>query len=133
MREGSTLRQRMSAIAAVLVIGAAGSAAIVGTAHATTQPSPYTVIRVFLTDKGITLSKDRATGVTYVLFYVVNKGKLPHNLVIGAQHTKILLSGQRAQLPVAFPDPGVYILKDTVHAKSRSTAKLKVTFPVRPD
>jgi hypothetical protein len=130
VRRRSTRRLSATLVAALAVLALAGG--MVSAARATTQPSPYTVIRVFITDGQIRLSKPRATGVTYVLFYVLNQGKLPHNLVIGIQRTRVLKPGQRTQIPVAFLDPGIYYLKSTVNPTSHK-GKLLVTFPSRPD
>jgi uncharacterized cupredoxin-like copper-binding protein len=124
--------KRLNRVAAVAAAGALTVGALAGVAGATTQPSPYTVIRVSLSDTGITLSKGVASGVTYIVFYVVNKGKTTHNLVIGDQHTNVLKPGQKATFAVSFVEPGIYVLKSTLHPKTLKT-NLRVKYPVRPD
>jgi hypothetical protein len=120
---------RIAAIFAAVAIVAGASAAVAG---ATTEPSPYTVIRVSLSDNGIKLSKGIASGVTYVVFDVTNLGKVSHNLVIGNQHTNVLKPGEKATFAVSFVEPGVYVLKSTVRPKTLKTS-LRVKYPVRPD
>jgi len=120
---------RIAALFATVAVVAGASAAAAG---ATTQPSPYTVIRVSLSDNGIKLSKGIASGVTYVVFDVVNLGKVSHNLVIGDQHTNVLKPGQKATFAVSFVEPGIYVLKSTVLPKTLKT-NLRVKYPVRPD
>jgi hypothetical protein len=120
---------RFAALLATVAIIAGATAALAG---ATTEPSPYTVIRVSLSDNGIKLSKGIASGVTYVVFDVTNLGKVSHNLVIGNQHTNVLKPGEKATFAVSFVEPGVYVLKSTVKPKTLKT-NLRVKYPVRPD
>jgi uncharacterized cupredoxin-like copper-binding protein len=123
---------RFTRFAALIAAVAVTVAALAGVAGATTQPSPYMVIRVSLSDSGIKLSKGIASGVTYVVFDVVNLGKITHNLVIGNQHTSALKPGQKATFAVSFVEPGIYVLKSTLHPKTLKTS-LRVKYPVRPD
>jgi hypothetical protein len=123
---------RFTRFAALMAAVAVTVAALAGVAGATTQPSPYTVIRVSLSDTGIKLSKGIASGVTYVVFDVTNLGKASHNLVIGNQHTNVLKPGEKATFAVSFVEPGVYVLKSTIRPKTLTT-NLRVKYPVRPD
>jgi len=126
-----TSRRGRVAVMAVLA-GATIAAAVAPAVLATTEPSPYLTMKVWLTDQKVELSRNRVAGVTYVLFYVMNKGKQDHELRIVDQHTKVLKPGERTQFAVAFPDPGPYKLTSTGHPTPKPGI-LHVTFPVRPD
>jgi uncharacterized cupredoxin-like copper-binding protein len=118
---------RFSLLATIVTAGALASSAL-----ATTGPDPYAIVKVALTDEGITLSQKSVHDVTYVDFLVHNGGKLPHDFRIGGLATRQVRPGQTVHLVVAFPQYGKYKYASTVHASAKMRGAFQVYRPVTP-
>ena len=105
---------------------------VASSASATTGPDPYAIVKVALTDNGITLSQKRVHDVTYVDFLVHNGGKLRHDFRIGGVGTPQVRPGQTVHLLVSFPQYGTYKYVSTVHASPRMRGSFRVDRPVPP-
>jgi plastocyanin len=102
-------------------------------ATATTGPSPYTVVKVQITDGKMTLSKLHVSHVTFVDFIVHNTGKLTHNFSIGGYSTHALKTGQTQHLYVGFPVSGKYKYSCTLHATAGMAGSFRISEPEPPD
>ncbi len=123
---------RRLAILATLAALACGAFAALNAA-ATTGPSPYTVVKVQLTDAKIVLSKSHASHVTFVDFIVHNTGKATHNFTIGGYTTHALKTGQTQHLYVGFPVSGKYKYSCTLHATAAMAGSFHISEPTPPD
>lgn len=131
MRGLRTFRPRtaaaLAACSALTVLGFAGIA------HATTGPSPHTLVNVSISDTKLVLSRKSCADVTYVDFYLHNTGKKTHNFVIGATKSAVLRPGERVHMYVGFPVYGYYRYKVTLHAKPQMHGRFHVDSPQPPD
>ena len=72
-----------------------------------------TIIKVMTYNSSYHLSaKTAPRGV--VIFEVTNKAVFGHDFSINGHTTKVLKTGESANLRVTFPKPGHYVYKDTV-------------------
>jgi plastocyanin len=123
--------RRLALLATVAVLACGAFAAL--NASATTGPSPYTVVKVQLTDQKVALSKLLASHVTFVDFIVRNQGKATHNFTIGGFTTHALKTGQTQHLYVGFPVSGKYKYACTLHATAAMKGTFRISEPEQPD
>jgi hypothetical protein len=123
--------RRLAILATIAALACGAFTAL--NATATTGPSPYTVVRVQLSDRTIVLSKKAASHVTFVDFIVRNSGKVTHNFTIGGYSTHPLKTGQTQHLYVGFPVSGKYKYASTVHATPTMTGTFRISEPEQPD
>jgi hypothetical protein len=119
-----------AALAATVV---AVAAAAVGTALATTGPQPNYLVNVTITDTKFVVNKGGVSHQTYVDFLVRNRGKVPHNFVIGGLTTGVLKPGQTVHLLVGFPVVGHYTYRSTLNPKPTLKGVFKVEYPLPPE
>ena len=110
---------RLSAVAAAVLAAATVAAPAPALARTsgprTTGPDPYVVIAVTVTDAQLHLSAVVSHKVHVIAFRVVNRGKKPHNFVIGVVRGKTLKPGATEHLVAYFPDFGRYRFSCTVN------------------
>lgn len=116
----------------VLVPAAAVAAALVAVSIAVASgPSASnvrtTVVRVSMYEMDFKLSK-RVVRPGWVVFKVVNSGKLEHDFRLNGKGTPMLGAGERATLKVRFPKRGTFTFLCTVegHAGAGMIGKLIV-------
>src|SRR2546429_5131499 len=107
------------ALAALMM---AGSAAGIVTARGDASPTASNAtirIKVVATEFKFAFSRRSVPAGSTVIFTVVNKGKISHDLKIGGKKTPTLNPGQSATLKVKFTKKGRYAFLCTVlgHAK----------------
>lgn len=123
--------RRLALLATIAALASGAFAAL--NASATTGPSPYTVVKVQVTDQKLVLSKLLATHVTFVDFIVHNGGKATHNFTIGGFTTRALKTGQTQHLYVGFPVSGKYKFASTLHATPAMKGTFRISEPEQPD
>lgn len=123
--------QRFVALAGAAVVMV--SAAIAGTAGATTGPAPHTLVNVAISDKAIKLSKNNTSDVTFVDFYLHNVGKVAHTMVIGREESVIVRPGQRVHFYVGFPVYGWYPYHVKLHGTPKMKGRFHIDSPEPPD
>ena len=111
----------------LLVLGAFASSPSARTR--TTGPDQFLQINVTLTDTNVKLSTKVVKRAQTVYFNVTNRGKLPHNFVIGGNTTIVLKHGKTDTFVVAFTERGKYGYKCTVNATKAMHGFIKVTTP----
>jgi plastocyanin len=125
------MSSRLAILATIAALACGAFAAM--NATATTGPSPYTVVKVQITDGKMVLSKLHVSHVTFVDFVVHNAGKQSHNFSIGGYSTHALKTGQTQHLYVGFPVSGKYKYSCTLHATAQMTGLFHISEPAPPD
>lgn len=125
------MSRRLTVLAAIAALALGAFAAT--DASATTGPSPYTVVRVQITDGKLVLSKLHVSHVTFVDFIVHNSGKATHNFSIGGYSTHALKTGQTQHLYVGFPVSGKYKYSTTLHGTPKMSGLFHISEPELPD
>ncbi len=108
-------------------------AVVAGVALATTGPGPHTLVKVVITDHSIKLSRKRVRDVTFVDFYLHNRGKRSHNLVVGASKSVVVRPGGRVHFYVGFPVYGWYRYHVALHGKRNMKGRFHIESPQPPD
>jgi len=118
-----SLTARLTAIAALVAVGAVVAAPALGArAHATA-----TSVTVTASEFKFKLSKASVPHGT-VIFTVVNKGKLPHDFKIGGKKTALVKPGKSAKLTVTLKaGKAPYLCTVAGHAAAGMKGTLKVT------
>jgi uncharacterized cupredoxin-like copper-binding protein len=124
------LRVRIAAGLTVALVGAVSVVALTGTAAAskTAVPAP-TKITVTATEFDFTFSKVSLKKPGKVIFTVINKGQIAHNLQFKTLHktTKMLQPGQKTTLTVTFKKGSFsYLCTVPRHAEQGMAGSFKV-------
>jgi len=113
--------------AAVLILLATGIQR--GVAAAAQKASKPTAVRVVMTEYHFTLSR-RTVPVGTVIFTLVNKGELPHNMSFNGpfifKRSPLVDPGSTYRLKVTFKKPGSYPFVCTPHFKLGMAGTLRV-------
>lgn len=126
--------QKRTKLAAAAAAGVAVIAtAVAGSASATTGPAPHVLVNVVITDKTVKLSTNHTADITYVDFYLHNRGKLSHTLVMGAAKSVVVKPGQRVHFYVGFPEFGWYSYHVGLHGKKSQKGRFHINSPQPPD
>ena len=101
---------------AALAAGAVGAARL----NAATPPLKTTTVRVVMTEYRFALTP-KVVPVGNVVFKIVNKGRIPHNMVfqgpIVYAHSPLVQPGQSYTLKIRVRKPGPYHFVCTLHFK----------------
>jgi plastocyanin len=104
-----------------LAVGALIAATVTaGVLMAATPPVKITTVRVVMTEYRFALSK-RVVPVGIVIFKIVNKGQVAHNMVFSGPivyaRSPLLQPGQSSTLKIRVKKPGPYHFTCTLHFK----------------
>lgn len=118
-------------VTALTVVGAvlASAGGVASGGPAAPRQAAKTVITVTARDFRFTFSRTSVKHGTTVVFHLVNKGAVGHNLKLGGKVTKLIEHAKTANLTLKFTKAGTYTYLCTVpgHAASGMKGKLKVT------
>lgn len=100
----------------VLLAAIAASCAVLpGSGEATTRTGLVRRIDVTLTDSRVTIERNRWRRGVVAHFQVVNKGRKPHNFVVGAfWRSRVLRPGERQQVEAVLDIRGRYLFRSTL-------------------
>jgi uncharacterized cupredoxin-like copper-binding protein len=124
------LRVRIAAGLAIALVGALSVVALTGTAFASKAAAPAPVkITVTATEFDFKFSKVSLKKPGTVIFTVINKGQIAHNIQFKALHkmTKLLQPNQKTTLTVTFKKGSFYYLCTVPrHAEQGMAGSFKV-------
>jgi plastocyanin len=112
-------------LAAFCALGGGGPIA----ASATQRDSTITTVTVVMKEYRFALSR-RSVPVGTVLFKIVNRGTIPHNMAFQGpiyKQSPLIQAGSSYRLRVVFKKPGTYVFLCTPHFELGMTGRLRVT------
>jgi hypothetical protein len=102
-------------LAAIAAAGALLASVLAERGGATTRAGLVRRIDVTLTDSSVTIERKRWKRGIVAHFQVVNKGKKPHNFVVGAfWRSRVLKPGERQMIAAILDIRGTYLYRSTL-------------------